>query len=217
LAPVFFARGHKVIFRHSFSLSELKSLYFGRGFLCRELEDYIWAEVFFAGHQILSCRPGFLSRGPGNHISALVFSREGCRRAFMLRLCTEGSRQLILGLAGAVISLDAMKSLLIFGTFLVLSGCVFGDPAYPPVVRNVTDSPVNIVLKWINGPDQPGYLPAGTACSQRLAGRRLRAIWVRRGTGTAVEYNSAVLARLRAGHQIRSEEWMITEGGLALR
>jgi hypothetical protein len=100
---------------------------------------------------------------------------------------------------------------------LMLFGCVFGDPAYPPVVRDETRSAVRIILKWEKGPEQPGYLPPGGACSQRVANRLLRGITVKSDEGWSRKYGPSFLARLRADTFSTSEVWLIEDRSLSLQ
>jgi len=100
---------------------------------------------------------------------------------------------------------------------LILFGCVFGDPAYPPVVRNETSSPVTIILIWEKGPEQLGYLPPGGAYSQRVANRLLLGITVKSDEGWNREYGPSFLARLRAGKSSTSEVWLIEDRSLSLQ
>ena len=95
---------------------------------------------------------------------------------------------------------------------LILFGCVFGDPAYPPVVRSETSSPVTIILIWEKGPE----LAPGGAC-QRVANRLLLGITVKSDEGWNREYGPSFLARLRAGKSSTSKVWLIEDRSLSLQ
>lgn len=119
-------------------------------------------------------------------------------------------------LALEIYSIDMNIRSLCFVSFLALCCSAFGDKANPPVVGNITHMPVRILLHWDNGPDQPGYLPPMTKCFQRLAGRHLVAISVKKPDGANITYGQQLLDRLRNHNASPFEVWIIGTTGLTL-
>jgi hypothetical protein len=108
-----------------------------------------------------------------------------------------------------------MKSCIILILGVLLVGC---DPAYPPIIFNAYNEPIEISVSFSNGasPETAMQLSPKTELVQRRKGLNIESITVKEASGKTRTYLKSDLENARAKGKAGVEIWMLSADGLRL-
>lgn len=108
-----------------------------------------------------------------------------------------------------------MRVYIVLALSILLVGC---DSAYPPIIANDYNQPIEITVSFTNGESLSGIrLLPRVELVQRRKGLNIRQITVVEPSGTQRVFGAVELRDVRSGRKIEFEVWILSESGIRLR